>query len=267
MTNTLKVQGFLAVFGAWDATLAFVLAGAILPMAVAWRLAARRKAAVLGFARPAPPGRKIDMGLVAGSLLFGIGWAVAGLCPGPPVASLGYGGGGGLVFLLAMAAGMLIAIPLRSRTQTAGTSAQRTKMNFQALTPDYAVSPQIDQSDLAAIKAAGFTTVIDNRPDGEIPRPLHGDAMKTAAEALGLTFVINPVLPGDFSDHVLATQRAAMQTAQGPVFAYCATGNRCSCVWALVHAGQQSTDDLIAAPARFGFNLEPLRPRIDAAAR
>lgn len=81
MTNTRKVQGFLAVFGNWDATLAFVLAGAILPMAVAWRLAARRKASVLGFALPAPPGRKIDMGLVAGALRFGIGWAVAGPCP------------------------------------------------------------------------------------------------------------------------------------------------------------------------------------------
>ena len=138
-------------------------------------------------------------------------------------------------------------------------------MDIRALTPDYAVSPQILPTDLAAIKAAGFTTVIDNRPDGEIPGPLQAQAMKVAAEALGLTFVINPVVPGDFSDTVLSTQRTAIEAATGPVFAYCASGNRCSCVWALVTAGERPTDDLIATAAQFGYNLEGLRARIDAA--
>ena len=140
-------------------------------------------------------------------------------------------------------------------------------MDIRALTPDYAVSPQIDLADLAVIKAAGFTTVIDNRPDGEIPGALHASAMKAAAEALGLTFVNNPVLPGDFSDKVLSTQRAAVQAATGPVFAYCASGNRCSCVWALMNAGTRSADELIGIPARFGYNLEGLRDRIEAAGR
>ena len=265
MTDTVKVQGFLDVFGAWDPTLAFVMAGALLPTAAAWRLAARRNAAVSGFVLPKPPALALDRDLIAGSILFGMGWALVGLCPGPAIASLGFGGAGGLVFLLAMAAGMLLARPIRARS-AGDAKAPRSKMDIRALTPDYAVSPQIDLADLAAIKAAGFTTVIDNRPDSEIAAPLHAAQMKATAEALGLTFVINPVLPGDFSDTVLSIQRAAVKAANGPVFAYCASGNRCSCVWALMQAGEKPTDDLIAVPAKFGYNLEALRPRIDAAA-
>ena len=69
-------------------------------------------------------------------------------------------------------------------------------MDIRPLSPDYAVSPQIDPEDFAAIRAAGYTTVIDNRPDGEIPPHLHTDEMRRAAEALGLVFVANPVIGG-----------------------------------------------------------------------
>ena len=265
MTDTLKVQGWLDVFGDWDATLAFVLGGAIVPMAVAWRVAARRKASILGFALPEKPKAEVGPSLVIGSALFGMGWALAGLCPGPALASLSFGGWGGLVFLIAMAAGMLAAPTVRTRID--GPQSVRSKMDIRALTPDYAVSPQIDLADLAVIKAAGFTTVINNRPDGEIPPPWQAAAIKTEAEALGLTFVDNPVLPGDFSDKVITTQRAAIAASKGPVFAYCASGNRSSCVWALMQGGQRPTDELIATAARFGYNLEGLRARIDAAGR
>ncbi len=264
MTNTLKVQGWLDVFGDWDPTLAFVLGGAILPMSLAWRIAAHRRTSILGYDLPPPPKREVGPNLVIGSVLFGAGWALAGLCPGPSVASLSYGGWGGLVFLLAMAAGMVAAPHLRARID--GAPAPRSKMDIRALTPDYAVSPQIVPEDLAILKAAGFTTVIDNRPDGEIPGPLHAEAMKTAAEALGLTFVFNPITPSTFSDQVLATQKAAIEGSTGPVFAYCASGNRSSCVWALVLAGQRPTEELIGIPARFGYNLEGLRDRIEATA-
>ena len=100
MTDTTKVQGWLDVFGDWDATLAFVMGGAMIPMAIAWRVAARRRVAVLGNTIPRPAEGKADAPLVIGSVLFGAGWALAGLCPGPAIASLSYGGTGGLVFLL-----------------------------------------------------------------------------------------------------------------------------------------------------------------------
>ncbi len=265
MTDTLKVQGWLDVFGAWDPTLAFVLGGAILPMAVAWRVVARRERSYLGLALPAAPSRDLDRNLILGSILFGMGWALAGLCPGPALASISFGGAGGLVFLLAMLGGMVAAPALRRRLDGAAAS-PRSKMDIRTLTPTYAVSPQIELSDLPAIKAAGYTTVIDNRPDGEIPAHLHTPHMKAAAEALGLHFVANPVIGGALTMENVALQSKVMAEAAGPVFAYCASGNRCSVVWALMNAGQRSTDDLISTPAKYGYNLEPLRGQIEALA-
>ena len=140
-------------------------------------------------------------------------------------------------------------------------------MDIRALTPSYAVSPQIDPADLPAIKAAGYTTIIDNRPDGEIPPDLHTDVMRSAAEALGFSFIANPVIGGAMTMDNVTAQRAAIEAAPGPVFAYCASGNRSSVVWALAHAGQMPTDDLINIPARFGYQLDHLRPTLDSLAQ
>lgn len=114
MVDTTKVQGWLDVFGDWDPTLAFVMGGAILPMALAWRIAARRKVALLGTPIPPRPDPRLDHSLILGSVLFGAGWGLVGLCPGPALASLTFGGWGGLLFLIAMAAGM-VATPLVRR--------------------------------------------------------------------------------------------------------------------------------------------------------
>ena len=140
-------------------------------------------------------------------------------------------------------------------------------MDIRPLTESYAVSPQILPGDLVAIKAAGYTTVIDNRPDAEITPDLHTPAMRAAAEALGLGFVANPVIGGALTMENVTTQRAAIEAAAGPVFAYCASGNRSSVVWALAHAGRRPTDELIAIPARFGYQLEGIRDQIEALAR
>jgi uncharacterized protein len=105
MTDTTKVQGWLDVFGAWDPTLAFVMGGAIIPMFFAWRFARGRNPLVGGdFPTPADP--VFDHRLISGSVMFGMGWGLAGLCPGPAIASLSYGGLGGFVFLAAMLVGM-----------------------------------------------------------------------------------------------------------------------------------------------------------------
>ncbi len=108
MTNTRKVQGWLDVFGDWDPTLAFVMGGAIVPMAIAWSLT-RNRQPILGGQFPTPTDPKIDRKIVLGSVLFGAGWALSGLCPGPAVASLSFGGTSGIVFLIAMLLGMLLA--------------------------------------------------------------------------------------------------------------------------------------------------------------
>lgn len=106
MTDTTKVQGWLDLFGAWDPTLAFVLGGAIIPMAAAWRIASKRRAAILGGVLPAQPDADITPRLAIGSGLFGVGWGFSGLCPGPAMASLSFGGWQGLVFFIAMVAAM-----------------------------------------------------------------------------------------------------------------------------------------------------------------
>lgn len=118
MTDTNKVQGWLDVFGDWDPTLAFVMGGAIIPMAIAWRYTIGRKP-VLAAAFPTPPEPRIGRNLVIGSVMFGMGWGLAGLCPGPAIASLSYGGIGGLVFLVAMLAGMVLTPGLRARFDSA----------------------------------------------------------------------------------------------------------------------------------------------------
>lgn len=127
MVDTVKVQGWLDVFGAWDPTLAFVMGGAILPMAIAWAIAERRKTAVLGTPIPAKPAQTLDKNLILGSVLFGAGWGLVGLCPGPALAAAFLNGSSGLVFLVAMVTAMVATPALRraltSKGDTAWTSA------------------------------------------------------------------------------------------------------------------------------------------------
>jgi uncharacterized membrane protein YedE/YeeE len=105
MTDTQKVLGFLDFFGAWDPTLIFVMGGAIIPMALAWAFT-RGREPLLGGTFPARPDANLDTRLITGAVMFGIGWGLVGLCPGPAIASLSYGGVQGAVFFAAMASGM-----------------------------------------------------------------------------------------------------------------------------------------------------------------
>ncbi|MDP1668331.1 DUF6691 family protein [Phaeovulum sp.] len=114
MVDTAKVQGWLDVFGIWDPTLAFVLGGAVAPMVLVWRLAKRREKSLLGLPMPRDLPLLVDRNLVLGSLLFGAGWGIAGFCPGPALAALGFGGWQVWVFVAAMALGMA-ASPLLQR--------------------------------------------------------------------------------------------------------------------------------------------------------
>jgi uncharacterized membrane protein YedE/YeeE len=107
--DTRKVQGWLDFFGEWDPTLAFVLGGAVVPMIFVWRIAEARKKSVLGTPIPVLSKAKLDRPLVIGSLMFGAGWGLVGLCPGPALASFAIGGWGGALFFLAMIAGMVVA--------------------------------------------------------------------------------------------------------------------------------------------------------------
>lgn len=106
MANPAKVLGFLDVTGTWDPSLAFVMGGAIAVGVVAFFLAGRRQQSLLGAPMRLPTARQIDRRLVVGSLIFGVGWGIAGFCPGPGLVALGMGEAKGLVFVAAMLAGM-----------------------------------------------------------------------------------------------------------------------------------------------------------------
>jgi len=137
-------------------------------------------------------------------------------------------------------------------------------MDIRALTAAYAVSPQIDPEDLPAIAAAGYTTVINNRPCEEIPPSHRNDVMQAAAEAVGLTFVTLPVRHTTLNMDTVSAQKKVCRDAVGPVLAYCASGTRCSIVWALGQAGDMDPDSIIGAAAQHGYDLSYLRAQLQA---
>lgn len=107
MINPAKVIGFLDVFGGWDPSLAFVMGGAVLVTSTGFRLVWKKRRPIFEPAFEIPSNRKIDTRLGAGAVLFGLGWGVVGLCPGPAIAGLAVGGLPVIVFVIAMAAGMV----------------------------------------------------------------------------------------------------------------------------------------------------------------
>ncbi len=140
-------------------------------------------------------------------------------------------------------------------------------MDIRRISPAYAVSPQIEASDIPAIAAAGFTTVLCNRPDAEVPPPLQAAAIQAATEAAGLRFVLNPVTHQTLNAQIVAAQYAALDGSDGPVLAYCASGTRSSIVWSLGQAKLQPADAIIAATAKVGYELSGLRAQLDTLAK
>ena len=108
MLNPARVLAFLDVTGEWDPTLAFVMAGAIGTASTAWIIARPRKTAYFGGAIPPMPSLPVDRKLIGGSTIFGIGWGLVGICPGPAIVALSFGKWEIAVFIIAMMAGMAI---------------------------------------------------------------------------------------------------------------------------------------------------------------
>ena len=124
MADPAKVIGFLDLAGRWDPSLAFVMAGAIAVAAPAFYIAKRRTTAWSGVSMRLPPAGAIDGRLIGGSLLFGIGWGIAGFCPGPALVALGTGSRPALWFSAAMLAGMALQAVLDARRAPAPDAAR-----------------------------------------------------------------------------------------------------------------------------------------------
>lgn len=115
MVNPAKVLGFLDLAGSWDPSLAFVMGGAIGVGGVAFAAARRRAMSLLGEEMRLPTATALDRRLLVGSLTFGVGWGIAGICPGPGLAALGMGEVKAVLFVLAMLAGMALFETLERR--------------------------------------------------------------------------------------------------------------------------------------------------------
>lgn len=119
MANPAKVLGFLDVAGAWDPSLALVMAGAIAVGSIAFFFAKNRTRSLIGAEMKLPNARHIDRRLVIGSTLFGVGWGIAGFCPGPGLVALGMGESKAVIFVAAMLAGMVVFELVEKRRQRA----------------------------------------------------------------------------------------------------------------------------------------------------
>lgn len=124
MINPAKVLNFFDVAGTWDPSLAFVMGGAVLVTFIGYRFVLRRPKPLLDAAFHLPTARRIDLPLVGGAAVFGIGWGITGFCPGGSIPALGLGETSALVFVVSMATGIALARLARSVLASGGGSSR-----------------------------------------------------------------------------------------------------------------------------------------------
>lgn len=135
---------------------------------------------------------------------------------------------------------------------------------FRKLTDGVLASPQIDLADIAEAAAQGVTLIINNRPEGESDDQTPGDQIEAAARAAGIAYVAIPVTHAGFSEAQVKAMAAALESADGPVLAYCRSGTRSTLLWALAEASQGADPDTLAVhAAEAGYDIGPVRALCD----
>lgn len=131
-------------------------------------------------------------------------------------------------------------------------------LDIRTVTDSFAVAPQIGPEDVEAIAAAGYKTIIANRPDGEggLDQPRMGQ-IRAKAESLGLTFVALP-FSGAPTPEIVERTGHILAEAETPILAYCRTGTRSITAWALVHSGQGTSEEIVSAAAGAGYDLSSI---------
>ena len=131
---------------------------------------------------------------------------------------------------------------------------------FRTLDSTISVFGQIEPEDVAAAKELGFTTIVNNRPDDEQPGQPAGAEIEAAAKAAGLDYVAIPVDHSGFNEGQVAAMVEALETARGPVLAFCRSGTRSTFLWALArHRLGDDGEQLIAKAANAGYDLSAIR--------
>jgi sulfide:quinone oxidoreductase len=137
-------------------------------------------------------------------------------------------------------------------------------MHIRKLTDQVSVSPQILPGELADLAAAGFRSVINNRPDGEAQEQPDSAAMAEAAAAHGLAYRYIPVVPGHYEPAVIDAMAQALHELPAPVLAFCRTGTRSTSLWALQAARSTDAEVLVKISGEAGYDLAALAPRLRA---
>lgn len=131
-------------------------------------------------------------------------------------------------------------------------------LELKRINDDVSVAPQISPDDMPAIKAAGFTAVINNRPDGESFDQPSSAEMKAAAEAAGLVYHFIPLGRDGVSPGMIEQTQTALEGSEGPVLAFCRSGTRSTTLWALSQAGRLPAQDIVAQAAHAGYDMSHL---------
>ncbi|MGV2497612.1 TIGR01244 family sulfur transferase [Pelagerythrobacter aerophilus] len=131
------------------------------------------------------------------------------------------------------------------------------------LSDSLSVTPQIDPANMQALADAGFRSVISNRPDGEEPEQPDWATIERAARDAGMEARHIPVTPSAITDEDAARFGAALEELPGPVVGFCRTGMRSASLWALANADKRPADELIATAADAGYDIAPLRDRLE----
>lgn len=134
-------------------------------------------------------------------------------------------------------------------------------MDLRQLSPNLAVSPQILPEDVPALAEAGFKVLVNNRPDDEVTADIDHDVMAKAAADAGMRYHYLPFHPGQITPQLIAEFGQAT-AGQAPVIAYCRSGNRCTVLWALNHAGRLPEDEILQTASAAGYDLSGVRPLI-----
>ncbi|SMX34349.1 TIGR01244 family sulfur transferase [Actibacterium lipolyticum] len=136
-------------------------------------------------------------------------------------------------------------------------------MEIRQITPDFAAAPQIAAADIAEAAAAGFKTILCNRPDDEVPgQPCFAD-IEAAAKEAGLEIRFLPLAPGGLSMELINEFRDALDSSDGPVLAYCRSGTRSTTLWGLAQACKMAPDDILKAAAQGGYDLSNVRQMLE----
>ncbi len=134
-------------------------------------------------------------------------------------------------------------------------------MNIGHIDGNYYVSPQLSPDQMEEIANLGFVSIICNRPDFEVPDSIGSSVIGEFAKNLGIEFHILELIPQAMTAENAEKQRSLFQKAKGPVLAYCASGTRCSLIWAMGEAAQGvDIDSILQKTSQAGFGLQGLEP-------